>query len=300
MGILDFLPAVMRRAEPAKVQRSEPVMARVPFQGMPMRQNQRAYSGAMFDRLTADWVAGSTSQDSETYSSLRQLRNRARQLVRDNDYAKNAKRSVQNNVVGTGMKLQPKIKLQRGGGLNKVANQAICDAWADWCVADSCDVAGKLSFSDIERMAIGGTAESGEIFVRIVRQKFGDSRIPFALEVIEADQCIDTKNGSTAGGGLIRMGVEMNQWKRPTGYWFWPNHPGDYNFAQNNTQRELFASAADVVHLYVSDRPGQTRGISWFHTAVKRLHHMEGYEEAEVIAQRANSSVMGFVTSASS
>jgi capsid protein len=76
---------------------------------------QRAYGAAVMDRLTSDWVAQSTSQDAEVYSSLRALRNRSRQLIRDNDYARNAKRVVQSNVVGPrGIKMQAKLKMQRG------------------------------------------------------------------------------------------------------------------------------------------------------------------------------------------
>jgi lambda family phage portal protein len=182
------------------------------------------------DRLTSDWVAQSTSQDAEVYSSLRALRNRSRQLIRDNDYARNAKRVVQSNVVGPrGIKMQAKLKMQRGDKLADALNQQIEAAWRKWCRPQSCDVAGKLSFAAIERMSMGGVFESGEILVRMVRQPFGGSKIPFALEVIEADQLIETRNGDY-GGNIIRMGVELDKWKRPVAYWLWPWHPGDINY----------------------------------------------------------------------
>ena len=71
MGILDRL--LGRNETPAPRARAEP------------RMGKRMYGGAFLDRLTADWVAQGTSQDSEVYSSLRALRNRSRQLIRDND-----------------------------------------------------------------------------------------------------------------------------------------------------------------------------------------------------------------------
>jgi lambda family phage portal protein len=55
--------------------------------------------------------------------------------------------------------------------------------------------------------------------------------------------------------------------------------------------------ADEVLHLFISDRPGQTRGVTWFASAIKRLHHLTGYEEAEVVRARAASSLMGFITS---
>jgi lambda family phage portal protein len=55
--------------------------------------------------------------------------------------------------------------------------------------------------------------------------------------------------------------------------------------------------AADIIHLAILDRPGQTRGVPWLASSIKRLHHLAGYEEAEVVRARASSSLMGFITS---
>jgi capsid protein len=63
---------------------------------------RRLYEGAKISRLTSDWVTSSTSADAEISGSMVRLRNRARQLVRDSDYARQAVRAVRNNVVGTG------------------------------------------------------------------------------------------------------------------------------------------------------------------------------------------------------
>ena len=50
----------------------------------------RMYAGAKVNRLQSDWSALNTSADSEIVTSLRPLRARSRQLVRDNEFAKNA------------------------------------------------------------------------------------------------------------------------------------------------------------------------------------------------------------------
>ncbi|UNC12869.1 phage portal protein [Acidiphilium multivorum] len=285
MGILD---RIFGAAPPAsRTSRMEPTI------GGP-RRGQRMYAGAFFDRLTADWIAQSTSQDSEAFTSLRALRNRARQLCRDNDYAKNAKRLIANNVIGRGVKLQPKLKMQRGGKYNEDLNEQIERAWRRWCRAQNCHTAGKLSFRQIERLLLNETVESGEVFVRLVRQKFGTSRVPLALEVIEADQVSEYRSGRD-GENAVRMGVEVDGWQRPVAYWMYPHHPGDLMFAYQQPSRLLRVPAADIIHLFVADRAPQTRGISWFHTALKRLHHMEGFEESEVVAARATAALMGFI-----
>ena len=56
---------------------------------------QRAYAAAQNNRLTSDWISQATSADSEIRGSIRMLRNRARQLVRDSDFAKAAHNLLQ-------------------------------------------------------------------------------------------------------------------------------------------------------------------------------------------------------------
>lgn len=260
---------------------------------------RRMYQGAQFSRLTADWVTSNTSADSEVYGSAQKLRDRARQLCRDNDYARQALRAIEGNVIGQGIPFQSQVRMQRGGKLDTGINDAIEAAWKRWSYAQHCHTGGKLSFADIERLVIRACAESGEVFIRLVRQSFGGSTIPLAMEVIEADQLDDGLNGRSQQGNEIRMGVEVDGWGRPIAYHFLAYHPGDYQFSnqQISTQRHKRIPAEEVIHLYRVERPGMTRGITWFASAIQRLHHLAGYEQAEVVRARASSALMGFITS---
>lgn len=253
----------------------------------------------MFGRLLNDWVASSTSQDAEARMAIRTLRNRVREMGRNNDYVVNALRSIQNNVIGQGIKMQSQVKRGRGPGagqMDNTINDSIETAYERWKRAENCHTAGILSFNEIERLLIRSVAESGEIFVRLVKKKFGRSNVPLALEVIEADLLDDNYNGEY-GKNQIRMGVEIDKWYRPVAYWFFTQHPGDIQFggSEGVAQRRIRVPAEEVIHLYRTDRPGQTRGIPWFASALTRLRHMSGYEEAEVIAARASACQMGFI-----
>ena len=260
---------------------------------------RRMYQGAQFSRLTADWVTSNTSADSEVYGSAQKLRDRARQLCRDNDYARQALRAIEGNVIGQGIPFQSQVRMQRCGKLVSGINDAIETAWRQWSQARYCHTGGKLGFADIERLIIRACAESGEVFIRMVRQTFGGGTIPLALEVLEADQLDDGLNGRSQQGNEIRMGVELDGWGRPIAYHFLAYHPGDYQFSnqQISTQRHKRIPAEEIIHLYRSERPGQTRGVTWFASAIQRLHHLAGYEQAEVVRARASSALMGFITS---
>jgi len=205
-------------------------------------------------------------------------------------------------VVGSGIQFQSQVKLQRGAGrLDQRVNDMIETAWHDWSHKTSCDVGGRMSFHDIERLVIRSCAESGEVIIRLVEQPFGNSKVPLALEVIESDLLVDDYNGTAQNGNEIRMGVEIDEWSRPTAYYFYADmrHPGDYLFTNrvSTTARYTRIPANEIIHLYTVDRPGQTRGVTWFSSSVERLHHLTGYEQAELIRKRVSASLMGFIQS---
>mgnify|MGYP005989251825 FL=1 len=261
------------------------------------RKQRRNYAGAATNRLTSDWVSQGTSADSEVKNSLRILRNRARSLVRDSDFAKSALRAVKNNVVGQGIKHQAQVRMVRGGRLDERLNSLIEHEWKKWGKAKNCHAGGTLSWSDVQRLCLNSMIESGEVFIRFVNQQFGDSRVPLGLEILEADFLDDDYTGLESNGNRVRMGVEINEWGRPVAYHFLTYHPGDYQFSYGNIaqKRRIRVPADEIIHLYSPDRPGQTRGITAFASAIMRLNNLKGYEEAEIIAARASSAMMGFV-----
>lgn len=270
------------------------------FRGKPPVIRVRKFQAASYDRLVSDWMTSTNSLDADLRQGLKTIRQRSRDLAQNNDYVRNALRVIENNVVGEGIKMQAAVKMRRGGRMDEQTNSAIEAAWSRWKRAKHCHTAGTLSFADIERLAIRSTVESGEVFVRMVRQPFGGGRVPMALEVIEADRLdIDLNETAKGSGNEIRMGIERDQWGRPVAYHFRVQHPGDYPLAVSGTtdNRTVRVSADDVIHLYRQERPGQTRGFPWIASAIMRMHHLNGYTEAEVIAARAEACRMGFITS---
>lgn len=258
---------------------------------------ERAYAAAAGGRTTSDWMAGSSSEDSELDASLTVMRNRSRQMVRDNPHAANLQRIIEDNVVGTGIGLQAQVT-KLDGSPDQEVNDKIEEAWARWSDRESCHTAGLLSMTDLLRMAVGNVFCDGESFIRIVPKSFGQSRIPFALDIIEPDLLLDKANGTfrTRQGTTVRLGVEMNEWHRPLAYWMQTTHPGDSTFLSNPsmaTTRRIPAN--EILHMYVIKRWPQTRGVPWMHMALRRMRDMGGYTESELIAARAAANIVGFV-----
>ena len=261
------------------------------------RRGRRAYEGALVSRLTADWVTSSTSADAEIDGSLVRLRNRSRQLLRDNPYVQAARRAIVTNVIGRGIRMQSRVPMVRGGGrLDKPTNDRIESWWRRYCRKEHIHAAGKLSFARILRQSMAAVPESGEVFIRLVPEAFGNSGTPLGLEILEADLCDETHTvGPDANGNEWRMGVQVSRWGRPTAYRFRLRHPGDVSGAVGYETTDV--PAQQIIHLFIPERPGQTRGVPMFASSIKRMHHVAGFEEAEVVGKRARSSLMGFIQS---
>ena len=261
-------------------------------------KNLRAYQGALVSRLTSDWMSSQLSADAEIRNSLRKLRDRSRELVRNNPYARQAKRTTQINIVGNGMKFQSLVVQQRGGKRDQRVNNIIEEAWSEWSQADSCDCAGKYSFHQFEWLAAGALCESGEAIFRIVRKPFGNSEVPLALQMIESDLLDEEYDGKTLNKkNEWRNGVEVDEWGRALRYAILTKHPGDAYYLDYSANRKLhiFIPAEDIIHLFLPERPGQNRGVPWFHSVMADMHQLQGYEEAAVIRARAGASIMGFI-----
>lgn len=257
----------------------------------------RTYEGAATNRLTNDWNAGQASGDSELFTSLRIMRARSRELVRDNPFAAHALRILRNNVVGEGIGMQAQVKTA-GGKLQTKINDSIEAAYSAWSDRKTCHVAGLLSMADIEHVAMSQLVTAGEVIIRKLRQPFGGGTIPLALEVIESDRLLDNyQTGRAPNGNIIRMGVEIDQWHRPVAYWLNPNHPGDYQFATFDPSRFMRVPAEDIIHLYVINRWPQTRGEPWFHATLRSMRDEGGLADAEIVKARASANIVGFIRS---
>ena len=86
---------------------------------------RRGYQGAVVTRLNSDWLSSQLSPDAEVRNSLRKLRDRSRELIRNNPYAKQVKRTTQLNIVGTGMKFQSLVTQSRKGKRDERKNKEI-------------------------------------------------------------------------------------------------------------------------------------------------------------------------------
>lgn len=260
------------------------------------RDQQRMYASARGSRLTMGSNGNNSSANAELHLSLVRMRARSRQLVRDAPYAKRAKKIVVDNVIGTGIGMQPEVRSTRGEP-RKPVNDAIYDAWWDWCRADRCHTGGQLHFCDLERQAMGQVFEAGEIIIRLHDRTFSDSEVPLGLELIEPERLADdyAEPGPIAKGSRVVQGIEVDGFYRPVAYWIRLQHPGELRSDMNASDRIERVPAAQIIHLRLIDRWPQVRGEPWMHSVINKLADIDGYTEAEIVAARAASMYFGTI-----
>ena len=259
------------------------------------RKTKRSYfSGASQNRLLNNFVLTSKSADSEIRPSLRVLRNRSRDLARNNAYARRYINVYTDNIVGSkGVHLQVRSR-DPNGRLDSFANNLIERRWKEWgynCTAD-----GKLSWIDCQRLFAETYARDGEVLIRLIRNF--DNPNKFAIEFIESDFLDHDLNLQLTNGNQVRMGVEINKFGKPVNYHLLKVHPNDdlvvsdYVGAKYNV-----VPAEEIIHYYHQERPHQTRGIPPLSACLRDLKMLDGYMEAELVAARVGASKMGFFKS---
>ncbi|MCL5743709.1 MAG: phage portal protein, partial [Acidobacteria bacterium] len=123
------------------------------------------------------WVAAGGDANTEIGASLISLRNRSRDLLRNNPYASKAIAELVGNTVGTGIVPQAKTGTPE---LDRIID-------GEWLYfAENCDPGGQLDFYGMQALIVRTTAESGDGIVRFRPRLPQDNfRVPLQLQVLE-------------------------------------------------------------------------------------------------------------------
>jgi lambda family phage portal protein len=235
----------------------------------------RKYDAASGGRRTDGWRTNGGSPNTEVRAALTRLRERHRDMVRNNPYAENAVARITNNTVGAG--IRPSIS----GKESSYNIKRVKKYWRDWAETKSCDYDGQHNFYGLQAMAMRAVVESGEVLIR--KRRVTGQEIPIKLQVVEADLLDHTKDIEylVEGKGWIIQGIEFDSNGKRVAYWMYERHPDD---ALEITSKRI--PADDILHIYYKKRPGQVRGVPFGTSAMMRLKDFDDYEDAELVRQK--------------
>jgi lambda family phage portal protein len=212
---------------------------------------------------------------------------RARWLVRNNGYAANAIESWAGNVVGDGIKpssliadAEIKARVQR--------------LWLDW--TDDSDAEGFTDFYGQQRRAAREVFIAGEVFFRFRPRRPEDGLVvPLQLQMIPSEMLPLTRNEQTAGGSVVRQGIEFDRIGRRVAYHFLRRHPGDVT-DPGLVGETVRVPASEVVHVIDPVDAGQLRGVSRFAPGIVKLFLLDQYDDAELDRKKVAAMHALFIT----
>ena len=248
-----------------------------------------SYEGARTGRREDGWIVGAgTSANAEISSTRQLLRDRARQLRRDNAYAAKAVSVLVSNRIGTGI-------MAAADGTNQRVNRRVNEGWERWI--DRCDFTGRTDYYGLQALAERARIESGECFVRLAQVAAVDADdVPLRLQVLEPDYLDSTRNERRNGDVETREGIEYTGGV-PSAYWLFGSHPGDNAPLLRTSSQSTKVPARDVLHYYRADRPGQLTGVTELAPVIRRLYDLECYADAELMRKKIAACSVGAVTS---
>lgn len=248
----------------------------------------RAYEGARQGRRTEGWIAGGTGANAEIAPALHRLRDRSRDLVRNNPYATKAVQALVSNMIGTG--LQPRARAATPD-IARLADRL----WLQFSA--QCDADGLTDFAGLQALMVRSLVESGEVLVRFRDRRVEDGlAVPLQCQVLEADHLDSWKSEDLPDGGFILQGIEFDAIGRRRAYWLFPRHPGELRGVGSAASQRVPADR--VLHLFDRLRPGQVRGVPWLAPVILKLRDLDDYDEAELVRKKIEACFAAFVTGA--
>ena len=262
---------------------------------------QRKYEGATKGRRTEGWCSA-TNRDAnaEISPALSTLRNRSRDLIRNNPYAARGIQVIESNVVGKGIKTEFKNS-------TKTRARVINELWRAWAHSTAIDYEGRNNIFGLQRLVMRSIEESGEVLVRrrrVAKQKVRSAEgveievPPIQLQILESDFLINsdsiTKKQVQSNNTLLQ-GIEFDENGKRVAYHLYKTHPGAVNTFQRNAYDTVRITADDLSHCFREDRPGQVRGVPWLAPIMIRLRDFDEYEDAQLVRQKVAAMFTAFI-----
>lgn len=271
-------------------------------QRLQARLAMASYQGASRSlRSLSAWQASPRDMDSDLLPDLPTLRQRSRDLVRNQPLAAGTLSSVCTHVVGTGLKLQ--VRLDREV-LKLKDTQA--DAWAAkterefalWAESPDCALTRHLTFYDCQLLAFRSVLENGDCFVLMPQVERRHSPYCLSLQLIEADRVCNRDH--LPDTDYLVGGVEKDSFGAPLAYHILQGHPGSLTSLKKASWQVIPAFGArtgrrNVLHLYRSLRPGQTRGLPYLAPVIEAFKQLGAYTQAEISAAVVSAMLTVFV-----
>jgi lambda family phage portal protein len=254
--------------------------------------------------------SGSPAEDID-YNNLT-LRQRARILYMGSPIATSAIKTNRTNIVGTGLRLNPKINQDVLGMDSRQAEiweKAVKSEFALWAEdKQNCDSTGVNNFYALQQVALMSWLMSGDVFALITREK-PTRQNPYTLRIhlVEADRIATPASilagvyteGTAQNGNRIHDGVEVDESGKIIAYHIRSTYP--YQLTPEKlewTRVEAYGKRTglpNILQVMNSERPDQYRGVTILAPVIEQLQQIKRYTNSEIMAALVESFFTAFV-----
>lgn len=217
-------------------------------------------------------------------TNIREVREKARWVSKNIEYAINFLRICKNKVIGsTGFILT--IKDEKGE-INDELTLLVITLWKEFCKKNNCEVQNYFSFRHLEKMIIHNLAVDGEVF--ILKLKGFKNNFRYTLKILDSDSLDENLYCELNSGNSIKSGIEFNEWGRPEAYWFYKKSDSSLSLVSNSPDPNKYnrVNASEVIHLFIKNDLKQIRGESWFTSVIDRLNVLYDYCDLELASSK--------------
>lgn len=248
---------------------------------------RRNYEAARQGRRTAGWSRTRGDVNALVRRAGAELRMHARDLVRNNAWARRGVDVIVHNTVGWGPLPAPEHS-------SEAVNNEALQLWSEWSESTDCDGDLMVNFAGLLQAIMRAVVVDGEVLVRRRWRRLTDGySVPLQLQVLEIEHLDTDKAGTVGRGGFIVQGVEFDALGQRVAYWLFDQHPGGETRASSVSRR---VPARDVLHVGRAERPGQVRFVTWFASVITTLKDLDSFEDGELQRQAVAASFAAFVT----
>jgi lambda family phage portal protein len=260
--------------------------------------------GASMEKNTLkEWFPKSYSPKSDLDMNLYLLRDRSADLATNSPLGAAAINTEITGVLGSGLRVFPKIKFRELGMTAEAARQ-----WARktklefemWCNSLDCDYLRRNNFYELQRIAFQSYLSDGDSFCIFKRRFTTGNPYTLRLQVLPAQRISNPQNVGTFGlspvemqlpnGNKVVNGIEVDKSGRMVAIWV-SNRIWDEpqtTTAELKWQRvRIFGKETgcrNVLHICYDTRAEMFRGAPFLSPVIETLKQVSRYSDAELTA----------------
>lgn len=233
------------------------------------------------------------SADEDIGDNKEILMARSRQLYMGNAIAVGAIRKMRTNIIGTGIKLKPKINkkiLELSDEEADEIQNRIQTIWELWANSTECDSERQSNFYQLQSLAFITQLIDGECFVLLPLKNSNNDFFELKIKLIDSARCVEPY----ASNVNAKNGVEINADGEVIAYWFINDkltlQPKRVQVTGKNGRK-------NVLVLMEKERIGQRRGVPLLSPVIEMLSQITKFTNAELMNAVVSSMFSVFITS---